>query len=114
MTDRIEPGCMAVTVNVPPSQVPSGALVRVVDRAHPVAVRHDILTTAAHCINCAHWAVLYLRAFGSGDHWKVDFEDTPPGSGLPAHGTLPERMLRRLPPPDLASLTERKRDEVPA
>lgn len=115
MSDKIEPNCLAVTVaHSVVVDVPADYLVRVVESFDPTRLRLFLLERATHCQSCAKWCLAYLDAFGTDHHWVCEFEDKAPPNVESARAVLHERMLRRLPPPDIEKLITSKDASVPA
>jgi len=115
VSEKIEPNCLAVTVGYPPlPEIPAGFLVRVRGAFSALGVQNFLLMKAAHCQQCAQWCFTYHQAFGTGDHWLCEFDGERPLTYTNDAVVLPEKLLRRLPPPDIERLITSKDASVPA
>lgn len=108
MSDRIEPGCLAAVINKVAAIVVGADIVSVITYLPP-----DELVRMLESIRYSDRSGFVgtsalIAVFGIDKMWIVANEE----SGF--QKIMPEQLMRRLPPPDIESLTARKDTSVPA
>jgi hypothetical protein len=108
MSKKIEAGCLATTISDPLLKaLPEGALVRVLSPVTYEEMGALLVVWASHCGSCQKFSLSYLDKFDIHDHWSCEFESMAP-AGVRGAAPIPERLLRRLPPPDIEKLITSK------